>query len=86
MMNNIHVRFTNETPLVVAFFLNGGSGLETSLSPGQAQSFTMVVDPGIQPTVGIHQTTGETLNFTVADHGEYAFRFKDGKIANFFAV
>jgi hypothetical protein len=85
-MQNIAVRFTNETPLTVAFFLNGGAGLETSLGPGASQSYTMVVGPGSQPTVGIHQSTEETLNFTVADHGDYAFRFKDGKIVNFYEV
>ena len=85
-MPNIVVRFTNETPLIVGFFLNGGAGLETSLGPGASQSYSMVVDPGVQPIVGIHQDTGETLNFTVADHGDYGFRFKDGKIINFFEV
>jgi hypothetical protein len=85
-MQNISVRFANETPLTVAFFLNGGGGLETSLGPGAVQSFSMDVDPGVQPTVGIHQDTGETLDFSVADHGDYAFRFKDGKIENFFKV
>jgi hypothetical protein len=85
-MGNISVRFTNETQLVVAFFLNGGAGLETSLGPGASQTYSMVVDPGVQPIVGIHQATGERLDFTVADHGDYAFRFKDGKIVNFFEV
>jgi hypothetical protein len=85
-MSNISVEFTNETPLVVGFFLNGGTGLETSLGPGATQGYTMVVDPGVQPIVGIYQSTRERLDFTVADHGDYAFRFKDGKIVNFFEV
>jgi hypothetical protein len=85
-MGNINVRFANGTPLTVAFFLNGGAGLETALGPGQSQTYTMVVDPGVQPIVGIHQDTGERLDFTVADHGEYVFGFKDGKIVNIFAV
>jgi hypothetical protein len=85
-VSDISVRFTNKTPLTVAFFLNGGAGLETSLAPGQTQTYSMVVSPGVQPIVGIHQTTGETLNFTVADHGEYDFQIQDGKIVNAFDV
>ena len=82
----ISVRFTNKTPLDVAFFLNGGAGLETSLGPGVTESFSMVVDPGVQPIVGIHQDTGERLDFTVADHGEYDFEIEGGKIVNTFDV
>jgi hypothetical protein len=85
-VSNISVRFTNKTPLIVAFFLNGGAGLETSLGPGATQSYSMVVDPGVQPIVGIHQDTGETLNFTVSDHGEYDFQIQNGKIVNAFDV
>jgi hypothetical protein len=85
-VGNISVRFTNKTPLTVAFFLNGGAGLETSLGPGATQIFSMVVDPGIQPIVGIHQSTGETLDFTVSDHGEYHFQIQNGKIVNAFDV
>jgi hypothetical protein len=85
-MQNITVRFANETPLTVAFYLNGGGGLETNLESGAEQSYSMVVDPGVQPAVGIHQPTGETLSFSVEDHGDYAFRFKDGKIENFYKV
>jgi hypothetical protein len=83
-MNNIGVRFTNNTPIAVGFFLNGGAGLQTSLWPGVTQSYSMVVDPGVPPLVAIHQSTGENLEFSVADNGMYAFQFKDGKIENFF--
>jgi hypothetical protein len=83
-MLNINVFFANETPLAVGFFLNGGSGLETSLLPGASQSYSMVVDPGIQPIVGIYQSTRERLDFTVADQGNYAFRIQNGKIVNSF--
>jgi hypothetical protein len=84
-MSNISVRFTNQTPIAVGFFLNGGAGLKTSLGPGANQSYSMVVDSGVQPIVAIHQSTGENLDFTVADNGNYAFQFKNGKIENFFA-
>jgi hypothetical protein len=84
-MGNISVTFTNKTPLAVGFFLNGGAGLTTSLAPGATQSFSMVVDSGVQPIVAIHQSTREDLDFSVADNGQYAFEFKDGKIKNFFA-
>jgi hypothetical protein len=83
-VSNISVQFTNETPIAVGFFLNGGAGLETSLGPGVAQSYSMVVDPGVPPLVGIHQSTQERLDFSVADHGNYAFRFLNGKIVNSF--
>jgi hypothetical protein len=83
-MANINVEFTNLTPLVVGFFLNGGSGLETSLPPSVTQVFSMAVDPGVPPIVGIHQSTLERLDFTVSDNGHFAFRIEGGKIVNTF--
>jgi hypothetical protein len=81
----IKVRFTNKTDLEVRFFLNGGRGLMTRLAPGASQAYNVVVDDGVQPIVGIYQTTGERLNFTLEDGGDYEFRIIDGKIRNAYA-
>jgi hypothetical protein len=83
-MSNISVHFTNETSLIVGFFLNGGAGLETSLQPGATQCYSMVFDPGVQPSIGIHRSIRERLDFTVADQGNYVFRIQNGKIVNSF--
>jgi hypothetical protein len=81
----IKVRFTNKTDLTVRFFLNGGAGLEARLAPGASQGYNVVVDAGVQPIVGIYQTTGERLDFTLEDGGNYEFRVIDGKIRNAYA-
>ena len=81
----ISVTFTNNTNLQVGFFLNGGAGLRTSLAPGATQSYTMVVDPGVQPVIRINQLTGPSLAFTVEDGGDYSIQVDaDGKIRNFY--
>lgn len=81
----IKVTFKNLTHFDVAFFLNGGAGLNTKLNAGNIQSFNMVVDPGGQPIVGIYQLDGQRLDFTVSDNGSYAFIVQNGKIVNAFA-
>ncbi|HVS38224.1 MAG TPA: hypothetical protein VMS17_21875 [Gemmataceae bacterium] len=84
--SRIYVTFTNNTNLQVGFFLNGGGGLQTSLAPGATQSYTMVVDPGVQPIIRINQLTGPSLAFTVQDGGNYSIQVDaDGKIRNFYA-
>jgi hypothetical protein len=80
----IQVTFTNRTDQRVTFFLNGGLGLETRLDPGESQSYTMVVDAGVQPVVKIYQPFGGTRVFTVDNGGQYAFRYENGEIHNFF--
>jgi|HubBroStandDraft_6_1064221.scaffolds.fasta_scaffold634108_1 hypothetical protein len=80
----IKVTFKNLTHYDVAFFLNGGAGLNTRLNAGLSQSFNMVVDPGVQPIVGIYQLNGQRLNFTVSDGGSYAFIVQNGNIVNSF--
>jgi hypothetical protein len=81
----IKVTFKNLTHYNVAFFLNGGAGLHTTLNAGLSQSFNMVVDPGVQPIVGIYQLNGQRLDFTVSNNGHYAFIMQNGKIVNAFA-
>lgn len=81
----IKVTFKNLTHYNVAFFLNGGAGLNTKLDAGTIQSFNMVVDPGVQPIVGIYQLDGQRLDFTVSNNGSYAFIVQNGKIVNAFA-
>lgn len=81
----IKVTFKNLTHYDVAFFLNGGAGLTTKLNAGLMQSFNMVVDPGVQPIVGIYQLDGQRLDFTVSNNGSYAFIVQNGKIVNSFA-
>jgi hypothetical protein len=81
---SIQVVFTNRTDQRVTFFLNGGAGLETRLDAGQSQTYTMVVDAGVPPTVKIYQPSGGPRTFTVANGGRYAFRYKNGQIYNFF--
>ena len=81
----IKVTFKNLTHYNVAFFLNGGAGLNTKLDAGKIQSFNMVVDPGVQPIVGIYQLDGQRLDFTVSNNGSYAFIVQNGKIVNAFA-
>jgi hypothetical protein len=76
----IKVSFTNQTQHDVAFFLNGGTGLQTTLAAGKVQHYTMVVDAGVQPLVGIYQFTGPRLDFKVVNDGIYAFIVKEGKI------
>jgi predicted Ser/Thr protein kinase len=83
-VSEIQVHFVNKADVPVSFFLNGGTGLNTHLDPGQHQAFNMVVDPGVQPIVGIYQPGGGRLDFTVAENGRYAFNYKDGKIINFY--
>jgi hypothetical protein len=85
MVSFIKVTFKNLTHYNVAFFLNGGTGLNTKLDAGKVQSFNMVVNPGVQPIVGIYQFDGQRLNFTVSDNGSYAFIVQNGKIVNAFA-
>jgi hypothetical protein len=80
----IKVTFKNLTRYDVAFFLNGGTGLSTKLDVGLTQGYNMVVDPGVQPIVGIYQLNGQRLNFTVSDGGSYAFITQNGKIINSF--
>ncbi len=80
----IRVQFTNRTDQEVTFFLNGGTGLTTRLKAGQTEGYTMVVDPGVAPIVGIFQADGKRLDFTVANDQKYAFKLEDGKIKNFF--
>lgn len=81
---SIRVRFTNKTNVVVSFFLNGGAGLNFSLSPGTSESFNVIVDRDVQPIVGINQLEGGRLNFTIANQTSYAFEFQNGKIVNAF--
>jgi hypothetical protein len=80
--STIQVTFTNETSLPVYFYLNGGSGLNTSLAAGESQNYTMVVDAGGQPVIRIKQPSGQYQSFTVSDGGDYAFRVMQGKIKN----
>jgi hypothetical protein len=50
------------------------------LASGRVQAYVMVVDPGVQPTVGIHQPDGERLDFNVFHQVRYAFIIQHGKI------
>lgn len=83
---SIPVSFTNETKGTVSFSLNGGSGLSTRLAPGQSIDLKMVVDPGVQPIVGITQADGSKLNFKVHKDGRYWFRMPADKIKLFDAT
>jgi hypothetical protein len=83
--SHIKVTFKNLTHYNVAFYLNGGAGLNTKLNAGMVQGFNMVVDPGVQPIVGIYQFDGQRLDFTVTNNGSYAFVVQNGKIVNAYA-
>jgi hypothetical protein len=83
--SNIKVSFKNQTHYNVAFFLNGGTGLNTTLAAGKVQQYDMVVDPGVQPIIGIYQLSGPRLDFTVENNGKYVFIVKDDKIVNTYA-
>jgi hypothetical protein len=65
--------------------LNGGAGLNTQLGPGEGQGFTVFVDSGVQPIVGIYQPSGGRSDFTLADQDDYAFIEQDGNIVNSYA-
>ena len=82
--SQIVVRFRNDTGGSVGFFLNGGSGLTTSLAPGASRSFNVVVNQGIQPAVTIFQSGGGGLSFSISQNGQYVFKVDRGQIKNFF--
>jgi hypothetical protein len=83
---SINVHFRNGTSAPVAFYLNGGSGLRTSLPAHGSQLYHVVVDEGIAPLVGIYQQHGGRLDFSIANAGHYVFQVQDGKIRNFYDV
>jgi hypothetical protein len=83
---SINVHFRNGTTSPVAFFLNGGNGLRTSLPAHVKQLYNVVVDQGIAPFVGIFQHNGPRLDFSIANGGHYVFLAQDGKVKNFFDV
>jgi hypothetical protein len=83
--DTIEVRFTNRTSYNVAFYLNGGQGLETRLNPGESKVYNMVVDPGVAPFIGIHQLNGRPRrDFSLSNYGRYVFRFENGVFVNSF--
>jgi len=76
------VTFTNRSGYDVAFYLNGGAGIEATLADGKSATWTVVVDPGVEPFVRIHQVKGKSLEFSLQDGGRYVFRVEGGKIVN----
>jgi hypothetical protein len=80
----IIVSFRNSTRYRVNFHLNGGRGLESSIDPGRTVTYTMVVDPGVSPAVGINQLDGTRRSFAVSDGGRYEFKMRGREIHNYF--
>ena len=80
--DQINVTFKNRSGYDVAFYLNGGDGLETTLADGSSQSYSVEVDPGVEPIVRIHQPEGDDLDFWIEDGGSYVFRMQNGRIVN----
>jgi hypothetical protein len=80
--STIKVTFTNHSGYNVAFFLNGGRGLEARLKNEQSSSYTMTVDRGGAPEIRIHQVEGPDKVFSLEDKGRYVIRMEHGKIVN----
>ena len=82
--SSINVTFTNRCGYKVAYRLNGGGGTSDTIAGGRSKSWTVAVDPGVEPVVIIIQNKGKPLSFTLQDGGRYVFREnKAGKIVNF---
>lgn len=80
----ISVSFTNRSGYEVAYYLNGGKGLNARLANGKTANWKVVVDPGVPPIVRIHQVEGKSLDFNLADGVQYVFVVRNGKIVNAF--
>jgi hypothetical protein len=83
-IKTIKVSLSNATGHPVAFRLNGGQGLDTTLGAGKQGAFNMVVDPGVVPAVAIKQMKGPPLAFSLADGGEYEFKMDGEHVKNFY--
>jgi hypothetical protein len=80
----INVHFRNLTGRLVVFHLNGGGGLWTNLDRNSQNSYSVVVDSGVQPLISIRQPDGSLLKFTIANTGRYDFKMNNGRIENFY--
>lgn len=80
--STIEVTFTNHSGYEVAFFLNGGEGMEGRIKDKASTTYTMTVDKGVAPEIKIHQVKGPDQVFSVKDKGRYVLKMEDGKIVN----
>lgn len=80
--SSIEVTFTNRSGYEVAFFLNGGEGMEARLKSNKSSTYTMVVDQGGAPEIKIHQVKGPDEVFSLKDKGRYVLKSEGGKIIN----
>jgi hypothetical protein len=80
--SKINVHFRNLTGRLVVFHLNGGGGLWTNLDRNKQNSYSMIVDGGVQPVISIRQPDGSLLRFTLSNNGRYDIKMNGSRIEN----